>query len=218
MAPGAFVCTAGPGASLSRPRARTQEPGKETESVLCVSFFQPSPPKQKKKKSHLKRPRDPLRSQLPTSGLSRAAAALTHARSSQHPAPRFRVPAAAAAAASRPAKPPSSLRAAVEGAAPARALGTRPRRRARAAPLSAAGLGSRRCPRAGGEQAALPPGDPREGALPLGPLRVRLGPQAWLARGLRFPRGPLPPPADDLQAWGCHRVWERKSPETRGEG
>lgn len=146
-----------------------------------------------KKKSHLKRPRDPLRSQLPTSGLSRAAAAaaaFTRARSSQHPSPHFRVPAAAAAAASRRGKPPSLLRVAGEGAAPARVLGARPRRRARAALLSVAGRGSRRCSRAVASRPPAP-GDPREGVLPLRPRVpgvVRLGLQASLTRGVRFLR------------------------------
>lgn len=143
-----------------------------------------------KKKSHLKRPRDPLRSQLPTSGLSRAAAAaFTHARSSQHPAPHFRVPAAAAAAASLPGKPPSFLRVAGEGAAPRAcsehvpaAVPARPRCRWPA--RKQAVLASR------GKQAARP-GNPREGVLllrPPVPDVVRLGLRASLTRGVRFLR------------------------------
>lgn len=172
-------------------RARRSR-GRKRKEVLCISFFQPCQPKQKKK-SHLKRPRDPLRSQLPTSGLSRAAAAaFTRARSSQHPSPHFRVPAAAAAAAaaSRRGKPPSLLRVAGEGVAPARVLGARPHRRARAALLSVAGRGSRRCSRAVASRPPAP-GDPREGVLPLRPLVpgvVLLGLQASLTRGVRFLR------------------------------
>lgn len=168
-------------------RARRSR-GRKRKEVLCISFFQPCQPKQKK--SHLKRPRDPLRSQLPTSGLSRAAAAaFTHARSSQHPAPHFRVPAAAAAAASLPGKPPSFLRVAGEGAAPRAcsehvpaAVPARPRCRWPA--RKQAVLASR------GKQAARP-GNPREGVLllrPPVPDVVRLGLRASLTRGVRFLR------------------------------
>lgn len=188
-------------------RARRSR-GRKRKEVLCISFFS-TLSTEAKKKSHLKRPRDPLRSLLPTSGLSRAAAAaFTRARSSQHPSPHFRVPAAAAAAASRPGKPPSLLRVAGEGAAPARVLGARPRRRARAALLSVAGRGSRRCSRAVARRPPAP-GDPREGVLLSDPECP-----AWSGWGFR-PRSPVGSGSCAISP--CQRVWERKSPETPGE-
>lgn len=162
-----------------------------------------------KKKSHLKRPRDPLRSQLPTSGLSRAAAAaFTRARSSQHPSPRFRVPAAAAAAASRRGSRPLSSAWPVKEQPP----------RACSEHVPAA-VPARPCCRwpgaeAGGARERWPAGRPPRGTHERAFCLFDQECPAWSGWGFR-PRSHVGSGSCAISP--CQRVWERKSPETPGE-
>lgn len=208
------LSTAGPDASPV-PQERTQGPGYETESVLCIFFFN-----QSKKKSHLKRPRDPLRSPA------------THLRAvpgggGVHARPEFPTPFSAlpsrAAAAGLPGKPPSFRRGRWWSRS-ARARSASPPR-ARAPPAPVPGLPSRDAPglRLAGRTTRW---DSPEGGPPLLPACARRrpsGPQSLARTGALGSgscaelRADLSPTGLLIAGWDCGRVWERKSPETGSE-
>lgn len=131
-------------------------------------------------------PRTRYDHQLPTSGLSRVAAALvtlTRAPSSQQPSPHLRP--GGCSGDGLPGKPPSSPGAAVREPAP-RASSPPPCPRA---PLQAAGLASWRRPGSGGEQAARLEGSRRRTARHSAPGAPGAGPRS------PSPRSPVGPGA-----------------------
>lgn len=186
-------------------RARRSRGRKRKASSAFLFFNRVNRSKKKKKKKSPKTSPGPAT--VPATHLRAVpGGGGVHARP-EFPTPRSALPSPGGGGCSGepPARPPSCLRVAVEGAAPARALGTRPRRRARAAPLPAAGLGSRRCPQAGGEQAALLRGTHERalclpapcvsgwGLRPRSPVgsgsRADLSPTRLLIAGLGLPSG-----------------------------